>query len=167
MPRTPPRIAIYPGSFDPVTNGHVDITRRALELFDRVIVAIAENIHKRGLLPIPERMKLLRAAFRGERRVEVDRFRGLLAHYCEKRDSRIVIRGLRAVADFEFEFQLAHMNRRLLRGLDTVFLMTGHEHFYVSSNLVKEVATLGGDVSGLVPEPVVRALHRHARKARR
>jgi pantetheine-phosphate adenylyltransferase len=161
------RIAIYPGSFDPVTNGHVDIVRRALELFDRVVVAVAENIRKRGLLPVPERLELLRAAFRGERRVEVDRFRGLLADYCRRRGSRIVIRGLRAVADFEFEYQLAHMNRRLLEGLDTVFLMTGHEHFYVSSNLVKEVATLGGDVSGLVPDAVVRALHRHARRAAR
>lgn len=167
MPKArPARIAIYPGSFDPVTNGHVDITRRALLLFDRVVVAIAENIHKRGLLPIPERLRLLRAAFSGEPRVEVDRFRGLLAHYCHRRGSRIVIRGLRAVADFEFEYQLAHMNRRLLRGLDTVFLMTGHEHFYVSSNLVKEVATLGGDVSGLVPDPVVRALAR-LRRGRR
>jgi pantetheine-phosphate adenylyltransferase len=158
------RIAIYPGSFDPVTFGHVDIARRALAMFDRVVVAVAENMHKRGLLPIPERLRLLRDAFRGETRVEVDRFRGLLAGYCRKRGSRIVIRGLRAVADFEFEYQLAHMNRRLLPGLDTVFLMTGHEHFYTSSNLVKEVATLGGDVSGLVPATVVEALRRRRRR---
>jgi pantetheine-phosphate adenylyltransferase len=163
----PERIAIYPGSFDPVTYGHVDIARRALMLFDRVVVAVAENLDKRGLLPIPERMRLLRAAFRGERRVEVDRFRGLLADYCRRRGARIVIRGLRAVADFEFEYQLAHMNRRLLPGLDTVFLMTGHDHFYTSSNLVKEVATLGGDVSGLVPEPVIQALRRRRRKGAR
>jgi pantetheine-phosphate adenylyltransferase len=160
----PERIAIYPGSFDPVTFGHVDIAHRALALFDRVVVAIAENIHKRGLLPIPERMRLLRDAFRDEPRIEVDRFRGLLATYCKRRRARIVIRGLRAVADFEFEYQLAHMNRRLLAGLDTVFLMTGHEHFYTSSNLVKEVATLGGDVSGLVSPAVVDALRRRRRK---
>lgn len=160
----PERIAIYPGSFDPVTFGHVDIARRALAMFDRVVVAVAENMHKRGLLPIPERLRLLRDAFRGEKRVEVDRFRGLLADYCRMRGSRIVIRGLRAVADFEFEYQLAHMNRRLLPGLDTVFLMTGHEHFYTSSNLVKEVATLGGDVSGLVPATVVEALRRRRRR---
>ena len=160
----PERIAIYPGSFDPVTFGHVDIARRALAMFDRVIVAVAENIQKRGLLPVPERMRLMREAFRSEKRIEVDRFRGLLADYCRRRRSRIVIRGLRAVADFEFEYQLAHMNRRLLPGLDTVFLMTGHEHFYTSSNLVKEVATLGGDVSGLVPQPVVEALRRRRRK---
>jgi len=161
------RIAIYPGSFDPVTYGHVDIARRALMMFDRVIVAIAENIDKKGLLPIPERMRLLRTVFRQDKRIEVDRFRGLLADYCRRRGSRIVIRGLRAVADFEFEYQLAHMNRRLLPGLDTVFLMTGHEHFYTSSHLVKEVATLGGDVSGLVPEPVVQALRRRRRKVAR
>ena len=152
------RVAIYPGSFDPITNGHVDIVQRALAMFDRVIVAIAENVRKAPLFTVDERMQHIREALNGDPRVEIDAFEGLLVDYVQKRGARIVVRGLRALADFEYEFQLAHMNRRLGRGIDTIFLMTSEKDFYVASSLVKEVAQFGGDVTGLVPPGVHRAL---------
>src|SRR5438046_7221479 len=142
------RIAVYPGSFDPITNGHVDILQRSLEMFDGVIVAIAENVRKAPLFNVEERKRHILDAIDGDPRVEVDAFEGLLVEYVQRRGARIVVRGLRALADFEYEFQLAHMNRRLGRGIDTIFLMTNERDFYVSSSLVKEVAQFGGDVSG-------------------
>lgn len=155
-----PGLAIYPGSFDPITNGHVDIVRRAQRIFPRVVVAVLDNQDKSALFTAAERVTLIRGAIGRASGVQVDRFRGLLVDYCHRRGARVVIRGLRAVADFEYEFQLAHMNRRLRSDIDTVFLMTGEEHFYVSSRMVKEVAALGGDITGLVPPNVLRALTR-------
>jgi len=150
--------AVYPGTFDPITNGHVDILRRSLKIFDRVVVALAENVRKAPLFSIDERRKLIADALGGDARLEVDAFQGLLADYCRRRGASVVIRGLRALADFEYEFQSAHMNRRLAPDVETLFLMTSEESFYVSSSLVKEVALMGGDVSGLVPAGVAAAL---------
>ena len=152
------RIAVYPGSFDPITNGHVDIIHRSLAVFDKVIVAIADNVRKAPLFSWEERRDLLRAAVGKTDRAEYDAFSGLLVNYCQSKGARTIVRGLRALADFEYEFQFAHMNRRLAPEIDTMFLMTAEENFYVSSSLVKEVASLGGDVSGLVPDAVRAAL---------
>ena len=151
-------LAVYPGTFDPITNGHADILRRSLKIFDRVVVALAENVRKAPLFTIDERFKLIKDALGQDARLEVDAFQGLLADYCRRRGANVVIRGLRALADFEYEFQSAHMNRRLAPDVETLFLMTGEESFYVSSSLVKEVALMGGDVAGLVPAGVVAAL---------
>ncbi|MBW2732830.1 MAG: pantetheine-phosphate adenylyltransferase [Deltaproteobacteria bacterium] len=152
------RLAIYPGSFDPVTNGHVDILTRACGLFDRVIVAVAENIGKNALFSSDERVALLKEVFEDDEGVEVCAFTGLLIDYARERGARAIVRGLRAVADFEYEFQLALMNRSLAGELDTIFLMTAQKNFYVSSSLVKEVARFGGDVSGFVPRSVGQAM---------
>ena len=155
------KLAVYPGTFDPITNGHVDIMRRALEIFDRVVVALAENVRKSPLFSIDERRKMIGDALGQDQivgRLEIDEFQGLLADYCRRRGAGVVIRGLRALADFEYEFQSAHMNRRLAPDVETLFLMTSEESFYVSSSLVKEVALMGGDVSGLVPAGVAAAL---------
>ncbi len=157
------RIAVYPGSFDPITNGHVDILRRSLAIFDRVVVAIAANIRKQPLFTYEERKQHIRDAIGGDPRVEYDAFDGLLVGYCREKRATTIVRGLRALADFEYEFQLAHMNRRLAPEIDTMFLMTAEENFYVSSSLVKEVASFGGDVSGLVPDGVRSALERKYR----
>jgi len=159
------RIAVYPGSFDPITNGHVDILRRSLAIFDRVIIAIAENIRKQPLFSYEERTQHIRDAIGDDPHVEYDRFTGLLVEYCKKKQATTIVRGLRAIADFEYEFQFAHMNRRLAPEIDTMFLMTAEENFYVSSSLVKEVASLGGDVSGLVPDGVRLALEHKYRSA--
>lgn len=154
-------LAIYPGSFDPITNGHIDIVKRALGIFDNVVVAIAENVRKAPLFSVDERKRhILDALGPDASRVEVDAFEGLLVDYVKRRGARIVVRGLRALADFEYEFQLAHMNRRLGGDIDTIFLMTSEKDFYVSSSLVKEVAQFGGDVTGLVPPGVHEALTR-------
>jgi pantetheine-phosphate adenylyltransferase len=154
-------IAIYPGSFDPITNGHIDIVHRALAMFDKVVVAIANNVRKAPLFTVEERKQHILTAITPElrSRVEVDAFEGLLVEYVQKRGANIVVRGLRALADFEYEFQLAHMNRRLGKGIDTIFLMTSEKDFYVSSSLVKEVAQFGGKVTGLVPPMVEKALY--------
>jgi pantetheine-phosphate adenylyltransferase len=152
-------LAVYPGTFDPITNGHVDILRRSLKLFDRVVVAVAENVRKTPLFTLDERRTMIAEALGGDPRLEVDAFQGLLAAYCQRKGAGVVIRGLRAVADFEYEFQLAHMNRRLAPDVETLFLMTGEESFYVSSSLVKEVALMGGDVSRMVPPGVAAALN--------
>lgn len=154
------RIAIYPGSFDPLTNGHLDMIRRALTMFDRVVVAIANNVRKAPLFTVEERKAQIIEALQHDGRVEVDAFEGLLVEYVKRRGANIVVRGLRALADFEYEFQLAHMNRRLGVDIDTIFLMTSEKDFYVSSSLVKEVAQFGGDVTGLVPKNVQEALER-------
>jgi pantetheine-phosphate adenylyltransferase len=158
------KVAVYPGSFDPITNGHIDIVQRALVMFDRVIVAIADNVRKAPVFTIEERKQYIREALNGDPRVEVDAFEGLLVEYVHKKGAKIVVRGLRALADFEYEFQLAHMNRRLGRDIDTVFLMTSEKDFYVSSSLVKEVAQFGGDITGLVPPSVQRALMDRVRR---
>ena len=151
-------LAVYPGTFDPITNGHVDILRRSLKIFDRVVVALADNIRKKPLFSLAERTAFISDALGGDPRLEVDAFQGLLADYCRRRGATVVVRGLRALADFEYEFQLAHMNRHLAPDVETMFLMTGEESFYVSSSLVKEVALMGGDVSRMVPPGVAAAL---------
>lgn len=154
------KIAIYPGSFDPITNGHVDVINRATAIFDKVIVGINENINKRGLFSVEERVELVRKVVPNDSHLEVEVFSGLLIDYVQRRGASVIIRGLRAVADFEYEFQLALMNRRLRPNIDTVFLMTDERNFYVSSSLVKEVHQLGGSVSDFVPEEVRLALVR-------
>jgi len=152
-------LAVYPGTFDPITNGHVDILRRSLKIFGRVVVALAENVRKTPLFSLEERRAMITEAVEGDPRVEVDAFQGLLAEYCRRRGATVMIRGLRALADFEYEFQLTHMNRRLAPDVETLFLMTGEESFYVSSSLVKEVGLMGGDVSRMVPPSVAAALN--------
>ncbi len=152
------RLAVYPGSFDPITNGHVDLIRRSLRIFDRLIVAVAVNPRKATLLTAQERVDVIRQVVGDDSRVQVASFSGLLVDYVRESGARILIRGMRALADFEYEFQFAHMNRRLAPEIDSVFMMTSEENFYVSSSLVKEVAAFGGDVSSLVPKPVQRLL---------
>jgi pantetheine-phosphate adenylyltransferase len=152
------RRAIYAGSFDPVTNGHLDVLGRAAKVFDEVIFAVAYNAEKRGLFTPDERMALLRESAVEWKNVRVTRFEGLLVDYARREGAVALIRGLRAVSDFEFEFQMALMNRRLAPELETLFLMPREDYSYVSSRLVKEVAMLGGDVSSLVPAVVAKAL---------
>jgi pantetheine-phosphate adenylyltransferase len=155
-------VAIYPGSFDPLTNGHLSIIHRGLALFDRLVVAIANNPNKRPLFSVEERKTLIRGAIGTEKRVEIDSFDGLLVDYATRRKCKVILRGLRAVSDFEYEFQLANMNRKLLPGFETVFMMTGEDYFYISAQLVREVAQFGGDISGLVPPNVFKAFkHKH------
>lgn len=151
-------LAIYPGSFDPFTGGHLDIVQRAAKLFPRLIVAVAVNVRKMPTFNVEERLQMLRESLADMPQVEVDSFSGLLVDYARQRGARVIVRGLRALSDFENEFQMAHMNRRLYPDLETVFMMTSQEHFYVSSQTVKEVAFFDGNVSGLVPEPVLRRL---------
>jgi len=148
------RIAIYPGSFDPLTNGHVDIITRGARLFDRIVVAILRNIEKSPLFSVPERVEIARQVFSGLPEVEVDTFDGLLVDYARRRHASAIVRGLRAISDFEYEMQMALMNRRLVGDVETVFMMPAEAYSYVSSRLVKEVFALGGNISGLVP-PVV------------
>ena len=155
----PHSVAVYPGTFDPITNGHLDVLRRALDIFPRVIVTIAPNIRKNPLFSTDERMQFIRDALPEHvSRLEFAVFEGLLVDFCRSRGANVIVRGLRALADFEYEFQFAHMNRRLAPDVDTVFFMTDERNHYVSSSLVKEVASLGGDVTGLVPAAVVTAL---------
>ncbi len=144
-------LAIYPGSFDPITNGHLSIIRRGLEIFDGLVVAVLNNTSKESLFSVEERIELMRDAVGRDPRVEFDSFEGLLVEYARRRQTFVVLRGLRAVSDFEYEFQLANMNRKLEPRIDTLFMMTGEDSFYISSRLVREVATLGGDVSSMVP----------------
>jgi len=149
-------VALYPGSFDPITNGHIDLIERTLRIFDRIIVAIAYNPDKsESLFTVEERLKMIRESCREfGTRVEAQRFEGLLVDYARKTGAKVIIRGLRVISDFEYEFQMAMMNRELEPGLETLFMMTGQDHFYISSRLVKEVVSLGGDISGFVPKIV-------------
>ena len=152
------KIAIYPGSFDPLTNGHVDIIQRGSRCFDRIVSALLRNREKAPLFTVPERVGIAREVFRDWSNVEVDTFDGLLVDYARSRKASVIVRGLRAVSDFEFEMQMALMNRRLAPDVETVFMMPAEPYTYVSSRLVKEVVALGGSVNGLVPEIVERRL---------
>lgn len=158
------RAAIYPGSFDPLTNGHLSLIQRGLAVFDKIIVSIAVNPKKTPLFTVDERKGFIREALKNDPRVEVDDFQGLLVDYARRKKVGVVLRGLRAVSDFEFEFQMANMNRSLSPDLETVFMMTGEDYFYISSNLVREVAAFDGDVSGFVPANVLAALRARFKK---
>lgn len=162
MSPTPPaanfHTALFPGSFDPLTNGHVDIIERGTRVFDRVIVSVLINVEKTPLFSVDERVEMIREVFRDQPSVEVDRFNGLLVDYARRKGAHALIRGLRAVSDFEYEFQMALMNRRLNHDLETVFLMPDEKYTYTSSRLIKEVFMLGGEVSGLVPPTVEERL---------
>lgn len=152
--------AIYPGSFDPLTNGHVDIIRRSLTMFDSVLVAVANNPAKTTMFSLEERVALVESVFQEDDRIEVDAIDGLLVEYARRRGTRAVVRGLRAVADFEYEYQMAAMNRSLTPDIETVFLMADPTTFFVSSRLAKEVARLGGDIAHVVPPTVLDAVMR-------
>ncbi|MBV9463714.1 MAG: pantetheine-phosphate adenylyltransferase [Verrucomicrobiae bacterium] len=163
----PKIIAIYPGSFDPITNGHLDLIARAAGIFDRVIVALAENSGKDPLFTREERRKLAEEAVRRHASVEVDFFSGLLVDYVEKRGARVILRGLRAVSDFDYELQMALMNRNLASRVETLFMTPKDTYTYLSSSLVKDIARLGGDVAPFVPPAVEAALRRKFRKKAR
>ena len=161
-------VAVYPGSFDPVTHGHLDIIRRGSRLFDRIVVAVLKNPEKKPLFPLAERRRILRQATREIPNVSIDSFDGLLVDYARHWKARVIVRGLRALSDFEYEFQMALMNRRLDATIETVFMMPSEAYSYLSSRLVKEVARLGGSVAGLVPPEVDRRLgERMGGRARR
>jgi pantetheine-phosphate adenylyltransferase len=160
----PPQVALFPGSFDPLTNGHVDIIGRGARLFERIVVAILVNPEKSPLFTVPERVALAREVFGEWPNVEVDTFGGLLVDYAHAKRATVVVRGLRAISDFEYEMQMALMNRRLSPDLETVFMMPAETYSYVSSRLVKEVFALGGNITGLVP-PLVEARLRERRGA--
>ena len=151
-------IAIYPGTFDPITNGHLDLIKRALRIFDEVIIAVAPSQKKQPLFTIQERLDLIHAAVKGLRRARIEAFNSLLVDYVRKRKGSAILRGLRAISDFEYEFQLDHMNRRVKKNIETVFMMPSEEYSYLTSTIIKEVAFFGGSVKGLVPREVERAL---------
>jgi pantetheine-phosphate adenylyltransferase len=156
------RTAICPGSFDPITNGHLDVIQRSARVFDRVIVAVATSEAKGPLFDLNERLGLVRAAVAHVPNVEAEAFEGLLVEYARRRGAQVIVRGLRAVSDFEFEFQLALMNRKLNDHVETLFMMPRESYTFLSSSLVKEIAKLGGDVADFVPPPVLEALRRRA-----
>ena len=157
------KLAVYPGSFDPLTNGHVDIIERGTRLFDKIIVAILVNVEKSPLFSMQERVEIVREVFKGSPNVEVDTFEGLLVDYVAARKADVIVRGLRALSDFETEFQMALMNRRLNSHIETVFMMPAEQYTYISSRLIKEVFSLGGQVRGLVPEIVESRLREKQR----
>ena len=152
------KMAVYPGSFDPITNGHVDIIRRSLHMFDELTVLIAHNPTKKTHFPLEERLEMIREVTKDCNNIHVDSFNGLLVDYLKEKGANVIIRGLRALSDFEYEFQLALMNRRLNREIETLFLMTGYQWFYTSSTIINEAASMGGSVEGLVPDMVNRKL---------
>jgi pantetheine-phosphate adenylyltransferase len=156
-------IAVFPGSFDPITNGHLDIVSRALSIFGEIVMAILVNPDKKPLFTVEERVEIIRESFKDEKRVRVDTFSGLLVDYAERIGASVIVRGLRAISDFEYEFQMALMNRRLDPKMETVFMMPAESYSYVSSRLVKEVFQLGGRVSDLVPAVVERRLREKCR----
>jgi pantetheine-phosphate adenylyltransferase len=153
-----PDTAVYPGSFDPITNGHLDLIQRALKIFDRIIVAVATNAFKQSLFTIEERMEMIRESLKDHPQITIDSFEGLLVNYAKSQKARAILRGLRAVTDFEYEFQLAMMNRRLEPEVETIFLMTGLRWVFLSSSILKEAAVHGGNIEGMVPEIVVKKL---------
>jgi pantetheine-phosphate adenylyltransferase len=148
------KIAIYPGSFDPLTNGHIDIIERALDIFDEVIIAVLNNPNKNALFTTEERIDMIRNSFNGKKSVYVDSFGGLAVEYAKMKNAVAIIRGMRAVSDFESEFQMALMNRKLNKDVQSVFLMTGFRWIFTSSSIIKEAVMFGGDISGMVPEAV-------------
>ena len=154
------RIALYPGSFDPPTNGHLSIIYRGLKMFDGLTVAVLNNSAKDAVFSVEERADLLREAVKGDPRVTIKIFEGLMVKFAQQEGINAVLRGLRAVSDFEYEFQMANMNRKLDKEIETLFMMTGEDYFYISSRFVRDVARLGGDVSGLVPANVLRTLQK-------
>ncbi len=153
-----PRIAVYPGSFDPLTMGHMNIIERGLTVFDEIIVAIAHNINKKTLFTEAERLEHLRHAFAGNPRVKVDRFEGLLVHYAEQSGAKAVLRGIRTVSDYEYEFQMALANKKLYPDMETLFMMTDSAYSYLSSTIIKEISRFGGSVEGMVPPMIAAAL---------
>jgi pantetheine-phosphate adenylyltransferase len=165
-PDTNESIAVYPGSFDPITNGHLDIIQRGLSLFDKVIIAIAINPTKKPIFSLEDRVEMIKHCFTGEQRerIEVDVVDGLLVDYAYTKGAKAIIRGLRAVSDFDYEFQLALMNRKIERDVETVFLMTGFRWIFISSSIIKDAARHGGDISGLVPDHVCEMLREHFMK---
>lgn len=156
------RVAVYPGTFDPLTNGHVDIIQRGAAIFDRIVVAILINPAKSPLFTVEERLEMAREVFTDQPGVEIDSFQGLLVEYAKRREADVIVRGLRAISDFEFEMQMALMNRHLSSSIETVFMMPAESYTYVSSRLVKEIFALGGSVTGLVPDLVETQLHQKA-----
>jgi pantetheine-phosphate adenylyltransferase len=152
------KLVVYPGTFDPITHGHISVISRALKIFDRLVIAILNNPQKLPLFSMEERIQMIREVLKDQRHVEVDSFNGLLVDYVIQRKTNVVIRGLRALSDFEYEFQMALMNRKLNRDVQSIFLMTDYKWFYTSSKIIKEAASLGGDVSGLVPPIVCKKL---------
>ena len=160
------RIAVYPGTFDPITNGHVDLVDRAAPLFERMIVGVAESPSKGPALPLALRVELARQALAQHPNVEVRGFNGLLANFVREMGAGVLLRGLRAVSDFEYEFQLASMNRHLIPGVETLFLTPAEQYGFISSSLVREISRLGGDVSGFVPPAVAAALQAEWQRTR-
>ncbi|MCW3489922.1 pantetheine-phosphate adenylyltransferase [Dethiobacter alkaliphilus] len=159
-------VAIYPGSFDPVTNGHRDIIERASRVFDKVVVSVLENPRKQPMFTIEERVEMLKMITNSYENVEVDSFQGLLIDYAKQKNSNIVVKGLRAMSDFEFEFQMALINRKLDSRLETMFMMTNNRYSYVSSSIVKEIGSYGGDICELVPNEVYNIIKRRLRQER-
>ena len=152
------KTAIYPGTFDPITNGHLSIINRALKVFDKVIIAILINKNKAPLFSLEERISMIEEVLKGKTNIEIDSFDGLLVDYVVQKKTNVIVRGLRALSDFEYEFQIALMNRKLNREVQSIFLMTDYKWFYISSTIIKEAASLNGDISGLVPPLVCRKL---------
>ena len=152
------KMVIYPGSFDPITNGHLSILRRALTIFDSITIAVASDPMKKTIFTLGERMEMIQESIKNDNRVSVEPFSGLLVDYVVSKKSNIILRGIRALSDFEYEFQLSLMNRKLNRNIQTVFLMTDYRWFYISSTIIKEAASLGGTINGLVPEIVCKKL---------
>ena len=152
------KTAVYPGTFDPITNGHLSIVNRALKIFDKLIIAILNNPQKEPLFSIEERISMIKDVLKSKSNIEVDVFDGLLVDYVIEKKSNVVLRGIRALSDFEYEFQMALMNRKLNRDVQSIFLMTDYKWFYISSTIIKEAASFDGDISGLVPPSVCRKL---------
>lgn len=160
------RIAVYPGSFDPITYGHLDIIRRSLNIFDHLIVTVARNSQKNSLFSIDERVELIRSVLDDEPRVSVDTFTGLLVDYVASQKAHVIIRGLRAISDFEYEFQIAQMNSTICKGIETMFMMTSVQYGYLSSSIVREVCSLGGPIESFVPQKIQKAMQRKLEQQR-